>query len=83
MFERLGRLKMNGQVRGYSDLSRLVEIEGMLTLAQARKLMWQALKESQAATMVGIDVDRLIVESDHQIKRLSDFRSEAARIALV
>src|SRR5690606_28825346 len=28
--ERLGRLKMNGRVRGYSPLSRVLEIEGLM-----------------------------------------------------
>jgi hypothetical protein len=41
--ERLGRLKPNGQLRGYSPLSRLVEIEALLgTIAGCRSL-WVAL----------------------------------------
>src|SRR4051794_23279422 len=27
--EKLGRLKLNGQLTGYSDLSRLIELEGL------------------------------------------------------
>ena len=43
--EKIGRLKPNGQLRGYSPLSRLVELEG-LTLGITGKLaLWKALLE--------------------------------------
>ena len=41
--EKLGRLKMNDQLRGYSPLSRLEEHEGLLQAANARRAMWVAL----------------------------------------
>ncbi len=41
--ERLGRLKPNGAVRGYSPLSRLVEIEGLTASLALRASMWRSL----------------------------------------
>jgi hypothetical protein len=68
--ERLGRLKLNGQLRGYSPLSRLVEIETLLgTIAGCRSLWialgavrdprWVALPFGDAARRLGDLSDEL------------------------
>lgn len=41
--ERLGRLKLNGALRGYSPLSRLVEAEAMVAALALRAAMWRSL----------------------------------------
>jgi hypothetical protein len=43
MAEKFGRLKLNGGLVHYTNLSRVVELEGLLLLATSRRLMWQAL----------------------------------------
>lgn len=41
--EKLGRVKPNGQLMGYSDLARVIEIETLITMSQARSLLWETL----------------------------------------
>ena len=41
--EKLGRLKLNGQLLGYSPLSRLVELEGLMLGITGKMAMWIAL----------------------------------------
>ena len=55
--EKLGRLKPNAQLRGYSPLSPLVELEGLLIGIQGKLAMWQVLAE--LAVELGIDRARL------------------------
>lgn len=43
--EKLGRLKFNGQLRGYSPLSRVVELEGLLLGVYGKRELWIALGE--------------------------------------
>jgi hypothetical protein len=43
--EKLGRLKPNAQLRGYSPLSPLIELEGLLTGIQGKLAMWRVLAE--------------------------------------
>ncbi|MGB3735617.1 MAG: hypothetical protein WA964_11715, partial [Ilumatobacter sp.] len=49
--ERLGRLKLNGQLRGYSPLSRVVELEALLASTAVRRSMWNTV------VALGIDDD--------------------------
>ena len=51
--EKLGRLKPNAQLRGYSPLSPLVELEGLLIGIQGKLAMWRLLAE--VAQDVGLD----------------------------
>jgi hypothetical protein len=41
--EKLGRLKLNGQLRGYSPLSRVVELEGLLLGVNGKRGLWITL----------------------------------------
>src|SRR4051794_32270094 len=50
--EKVGRLKPNAQLRGYSPLSPLVELEGLLVGIQGKLAMWRALAE--VADAVGL-----------------------------
>jgi hypothetical protein len=43
--EKVGRLKPNAQLRGYSPLSPLVELEGLSLGIEGKRLMWLALQE--------------------------------------
>ena len=51
--EKVGRLKPNAQLRGYSPLSPLVELEGLLIGIQGKLAMWSVLAE--VADEVGLD----------------------------
>ncbi len=41
--ERAGRLKLNGSLRDYSDLSRLVELDGLAAGIMGKQALWLAL----------------------------------------
>jgi hypothetical protein len=45
MAEKLGRLKPNGQLTGYSPLSRLIELEGLALGITGKISLWEALTE--------------------------------------
>src|SRR5215210_3398490 len=44
--ERLGRLKLNGQLTGYSDLSRLLELEGLTIGIRGKQALWENLRSA-------------------------------------
>jgi hypothetical protein len=82
--ERLGRLKLNGQVTGYSPLSRVLELEG-LTIGVAGKLsLWRNLRDAAglADRLPGIDLDALIARAERQLSSIAERRIAAARLAL-
>ena len=78
--EKAGRLKPNGQLTGYSPLSRLVELEGLMLGVTGKLGMWRAL----AATQSGLEsfaIDELIGKAETQRDGLEKRRVEAAREA--
>ena len=44
--EKVGRLKLNGQLLGYSPLSRLVELEGLMLGVTGKLALWVVLNEN-------------------------------------
>ena len=83
--EKVGRLKLNGQLLGYSPLSRLVELEA-LSLGVAGKLaLWRAVREAVAGDprLHNFDLERLIRRAEEQRAALEDCRLQAARIAFL
>jgi hypothetical protein len=81
--EKAGRLKLNGQIIGYSDLSRLVELEG-LTLGVTGKLgLYRVLEDIQDVhpAIATIGWTKLIDRAEAQRARLEEFRMGAARVA--
>jgi hypothetical protein len=81
--EKLGRLKPNAQLRGYSPLSPLVELEGLLIGIQGKLAMWTALAE--VAQDVGLDRARfeaLATRAERQQADVEGHRLEVARRAL-
>lgn len=82
--ERLGRFKLNGELRRYSPLSRLEELE-ILTLGVTGKLgLWQALRAGLAGDrrLAGVDFDELTRRATAQRRRLERLRRRAAEEAL-
>ena len=45
--EKLGRLKLNGRLLGYSPLSRVVELEALVLGVRGKLSLWLALQEIQ------------------------------------
>ncbi len=83
--EKVGRLKLNGRLRGYSPLSRLIELEG-LTLGVRGKLgLWLALKElaREDQRMTSVDLQELVERAERQLGSLKQYRLRAVPEALL
>jgi hypothetical protein len=79
--EKLGRLKLNGRLRGYSPLSRLIELE-MLHIGVTGKIqLWQALQETQSARLAQFDLPGLIERAKSQRAAIERLRRDVAREA--
>jgi hypothetical protein len=80
--ERIGRLKLNGEIKGYSDLSRLVEIEGMGLALESKRAFWDALNQVGFTEAGGLVTKSLARRAEQQIEELEKHRREAAKDAL-
>ena len=83
--EKVGRLKLNGQLTGYSPLSRLIELEGLLTGITGKKGLWVALLEL-APTEPRLDaalLERLRDRAEEQRTTVEELREKAAREAFL
>jgi hypothetical protein len=81
--EKVGRLKPNAQLRGYSPLSPLVELEGLLVGIQGKLALWRALAE--IADAVGLErtrLEELAARAESQQVDVERHRLEVARGAL-
>jgi hypothetical protein len=84
MAEKVGRLKLNDQLVGYSPLSRLVEFEA-LTLGVTAKLgLWRSLQHVAGGDgrLAGFDFADLIGRAERQQAGLEELRLRAAAEAL-
>jgi len=81
--EKLGRLKLNGRVRGYSPLSRLVELEGLMLGVQGKLALWRTLDrlDPNMAGRPG-DLAELQRRAQDQLDRLEVHRQRAVDEAL-
>ena len=80
--EKFGRLKLNGQLLGYSPLSRLLEIEGMVIGATARRGLWRSLAALADPRLEGVDFGALESRTEAQLEVLGRLRDRAAGEAL-
>ena len=81
--EKVGRLKPNAQLRGYSPLSPLVELEGLLIGIQGKLAMWRVLGD--VAQELGLDrarLDALAARAERQQADVERHRREVGRRAL-
>ena len=78
--EKAGRLKLNGQLKGYSPLSRVVELEGLLTGITGKRALWVSLLRV-APSEPRLDADRigrLRDRADAQRETVEELREKAA-----
>jgi hypothetical protein len=83
--EKLGRLKPNDQLLGYSPLSRLIELEGLVIGVTGKRALWTALNETipDHPKLADIDFPALIERAERQRSGLEDHRRAAAREAFL
>jgi hypothetical protein len=79
--EKLGRLKLNGQLRGYSPLSRVVELEGLCGGIAGKRQLWEAMARSFGTTLPGFDFEALAERAAAQLERLQAHRLDAVGAA--
>ncbi len=82
--ERVGRLKLNGRVRGYSPLSRFAELDFLAMGIDGKKLLWANLRDlaGLAPRLPDVDFDHLIERAENQRATIEPFRAQAGREAL-
>jgi hypothetical protein len=82
--EKLWRLKPNGQIKGYSPLSRLLELEGLATGIEGKRSLWLALVQirDRDPRLGELDFDPLAARAQSQRERLEPHRLAAAAEAL-
>ncbi|HEU4945060.1 MAG TPA: hypothetical protein VFT10_07845 [Solirubrobacterales bacterium] len=80
--ERLGRLKLNGQLRGYSPLSRLDELELLQIGVVGKRRLWRALEHTHPVDLSGFDLSALAERATEQLRRLEALHLKAAALAL-
>jgi hypothetical protein len=80
--ERLGRLKLNGQLTGYSPLSRLIELEALLLGVEGKRRLWIALGELADPRLAEFDFGALAARAEAQRDGLEEQRRAAVATAL-
>jgi hypothetical protein len=82
--EKVGRLKLNGQLRGYSPLSRLLELEGLVVGVRGKLALWRSLEQFAAVEprLAPVDLGRLVARANAQLEELEAHRLRAAATAL-
>ncbi len=81
--EKVGRLKLNGELREPSPLSPLIELEGLSMGIEGKRLLWVSLLQVDAvAERLGRErLQELIARAERQREELEPHRREAARRA--
>ena len=79
--EKVGRLKLNGQLRGYSPLSRILELEALSVGVAGKLALWQSLESVPALSeqLSGFDLDQLAERARRQRAEIEVHRTNAAR----
>ena len=83
--EKAGRLKLNGQLTGYSPLSRLIELEGLVTRDQRQvvALAGAARGRPEQPRLDADRLERLLERGEEQLQTVEELRTRAARDAFV
>jgi hypothetical protein len=82
--EQASRLKPNGELLGYSPLSRLEELEALSLGVEGKLAMWRTLRRTHGddPRLRGVDLDALVERARSQRRRLERLRDRAADEAL-
>jgi hypothetical protein len=80
--EKLGRLKLNGQLTGYSPLSRLEELEILSLGVEGKLALWRALGRAVDHGVPEAELETLIERALSQREILERQRLDAAPEAL-
>lgn len=83
--EKIGRLKPNGRLLGYSPLSRLIELEGLVIGITGKRALWRSLEQLDRAELP-IDqarIGELIARAESQHERVERLRLRAASEVLL
>lgn len=82
--EKLGRLKLNDSLVSYSELSRLLELEGLALVALERVFLWETLDTaiSSDPRLEGFSFPYLRDQAQHHLDELMSRRRFAAQQAL-
>jgi hypothetical protein len=75
--EKLGRLKLNGQLIGYSPLSRFIELEGLSLGIEGKRLMWLALVDTQPERFGADRLRELVARAERQREAVEEHRRAA------
>jgi hypothetical protein len=83
--EKVGRLKLNGELTSYSPLSRVVELEGLLTGITGKWGLWMALLQiaPEEPRLDAALLERLRDRADAQRETVEELRERAAREAFL
>jgi hypothetical protein len=77
--EKMGRLKPNAQLRGYSPLSPLIELEGLLAGIQGKLSMWRALAD--VADGLGLDRERMEALAARAVSQQTELEGQRVGVA--
>jgi len=81
--EKLGRLKLNGELLQFSPLSRVVELEGLITGVSGKLSLWKTLLElaPQDGRFDTGELNGLVARAEDQLERLHALSLAASLVA--
>ena len=81
--ERIGRLKPNDQLTGYSPLSRVLELEGLRSGVQGKLALWESLAcvAAHDERLGEAEIAALQAQGQRQLEGLREHHAMAAREA--
>ena len=82
--EKVGRLKLNGRLLGYSPLSRLVELEALSLGVHGKLALWRSLQQLEPTLLppgYGL-LPELVARAQRQLEELEIHRQRASTEAL-
>lgn len=80
LLEKAGRFKLNGKLLGYSDLSRLEELEAIVIGVRGKIALWKVLLELAETDerLRGVGLGPLLQQGERQHEEAETFRRKAA-----
>ena len=80
LLERLGRLKPNGHLRGYSPLSRVLELEGLSMGIVGKTELWRTLSGLGLDQRAGVGFEALAGRAEEQHRAIADLHPFAVAV---